>query len=298
MKNFITRPCRAWVAKALILFTVTLLLGCSVARFGYRHGETLSYWWLHGYVDFDAEQQLWVRPRIDALFAWQHKTQLKDYVQLLSAAQERVQRNVTQAELLRDFDDLKTRTALLFDRALPDLADLALSLRPQQISHLEKKYASNSDTFRKDYLRGDTDQRQRFRFKKVMQTAEYWFGDFSSEQEAHIRKASDARPLNNGLLLADKIQRQKELIALLKKIQTETPARDVVIVLLRDYINASFFERGTLAPEQKAFFEASRESAAALAMVIINLTTLEQRAHAIKRAQQWIDDFNRLAAAP
>ena len=129
-----------------------------------------------------------------------------------------------------------------------------------------------------------------------MQMAEYWFGDFSREQEAQIRKASDARPLNNALLLADRIQRQKELIALLKKIQAERPGRDAVAAMLKEYIDAGYFDRTRLSAEQKAFFDASREGAANLAMVIINLTTLEQKAFATKRAQQWIDDFNKLSA--
>jgi hypothetical protein len=203
---------------------------------------------------------------------------------------------VTQAELLHDFDEIKKRMALLSDKALPDLADLALALRPQQIAHLERKYASNSETFRDDYVRGDIEQRQRYRFKKVMQMAEYWFGSFNREQEAQIRKASDARPLNNALLLADKVQRQKDMIVLLRKIQSERPSHDAVVAMLKDQIDSSFFERTRLSPEQKAFFEASREGAANLAMVIINLTTAEQKAFAVKRAQQWIDDFNQLAA--
>lgn len=296
MENFIMRPYRAWVTKALIFFSVIVLVGCSAARMGYKHGETLSYWWLNSYVSFESEQQAWARKRIDALFAWHHKTQLKDYVQLLAGAQKRVQHNVTQAELLLDFDEVKKRMGLLSDKALPDLADLALGLRPQQIAHLERKYASNSETFRDNYVRGDTEQRQRYRFKKVMQVAEYWFGNFSRDQEAQIRTASDARPLNNALLLADKVQRQKDLLALLRKIQSEKPSHDAVVAMLKEHIDNAYFDRSRLSPEQKTFFDASREGAAHLAMVIINLTTAEQKAHAVKRAQQWIDDFNQLAA--
>ena len=290
------RPYRAMLAKALIFFSVALLVGCGAARMGYKHGETLSYWWLNSYVSFESEQQAWARKRIDSLFAWHHKTQLKDYVQLLAGAQKRLQRNVSQAELLLDFDELKKRMAQMTDKALPDLADLALALRPQQIAHIEKKYASNSETFRDDYVRGDTEQRQRYRFKKVMQMAEYWFGNFTREQEAQIRKASDARPLNNALLLADKVQRQKDLLALLRKIQSEKPPHDAVVAMLKEHIDNGYFERTRLSPEQKAFYDASREGVAHLAMVIINLTTAEQKAFAVKRAQQWIDDFNQLAA--
>lgn len=279
----------------IIFLLVSLLLGCSAARLGYRHGETISYWWLHSYVDFDNEQQPWIKTRIDKLFAWHHKTQLKDYVQLLGSAQKRITHTVTHDELLGDYEDLKKRTMLLVDRALPDLADLALSLNPQQIGSLEKKYASNNEKFRKDYLSGDRTQRQNFRYKKIMQQAEFWFGNFSREQEASIRKASDARPLNNELLMADRVQRQRELIALLKKIHADKPSREAVIALLREHIHTRYFDRSGAPADQKAFFDASHEGAINLALVIVNLTTPEQKAHAIKKAQQWIDDFKEMA---
>ena len=114
-------------------------------------------------------------------------------MQLLRLAQKQVQRNVRTAEILTNYDEIKQRASLTIDKALPDLADLALTLRPQQIARIEKKFAVNNDDYRKDYLRGDIEQHQRLRFKKVMEQAEYWFGDFSREQEALIRRASDAR---------------------------------------------------------------------------------------------------------
>ncbi len=295
MQNFITRPYRT-LTRILIFFIISLLFSCSAARLGYQHGETLSYWWLNSYVDFEDGQQAWVKQRIDAVFDWHHKTQLKDYAQLLTTAQKRLPHGVSQPELLHDFDEFQKRIIVLVERALPDLADLALSLRPRQIAHLEKKHATNNERFSKDYLRGDIEQQQRFRFKQTMQHAEFWFGSFSRAQETLIRKASDARPLNNAVLMADRLQCQRELIALLKKIQTEKPGRDAVISMLKDYISENYFDRTGSSAEQQAFFKASRESSAYLLMLIINLATPAQKAHAVGKAQQWIDDFNAAAA--
>lgn len=287
---------RVFTSRVLILCLASLLLACSAVRFGYQNGEFITYWWLNGYVDFDEDQTPSVTQDIADWFAWHRKTQAGEYAKLLEFHQKRLQRNVTQNELLADFDDLKKRMRLLTERALPDLAELALSLQSRQISHLEKKFDSNNEKFRQDNLDGDAEQRQRFRYKKAMKHAEYWFGEFSGEQQTLIRAASDARPLNNELVLTDRQQRQKELIALLRKIQADQPSRDATIVMLREYVDKNFFERPGLRPELKQFLDASRVSSAKLAMLIINLATPEQKAHAIKKAQQWIDDFKLLGS--
>jgi uroporphyrinogen-III decarboxylase len=65
------------------------------------------------------------RKDIDKLFDWHRKTQLKDYVEILQTAQKQLQGNITQADLLADYDEIKHRTETLLLKAAPDLADLA-----------------------------------------------------------------------------------------------------------------------------------------------------------------------------
>jgi hypothetical protein len=168
-----------------------------------------------------------------------------------------------------------------------------LALQPQQIAHLEKKFASNNDGYRKEYLRGDLEQRQLARYKKVMKQAEYWFGDFSREQQAQIRAASDARPLNNELRLALRLRRQQELIALLKKVQNEKLGREATMALLKDYVAGVFGQFGD--KQHKAFYDASKDGSARMVTTIINIATPAQKAHAVKKLQRWIEDCHALA---
>ena len=297
VQNFITRTQRTLWTRALICLLAVALAACSAARLGYSNGEFLSYWWLDGYVDFDAEQRPWVKHRIADLFAWHRSTQLQDYRRFLLREQERLRHEVSTADVLASYDEFGARAKTLVDQIVPDLADLALSLQSQQIAHIEQKFKSNSETFRKQYLRGDVEQRQRFRYKKAMEQAEYWFGDFSDEQERAIRIASNARPLNNEIWMADRLHRQSELIALLKRIEAEKPARDVVIALLRQYIDVNYFSHSA-SPEFTAFFQGYRAGSAGLTALIINLATPAQKARAHKKVQQWIDDFTLLATHP
>ena len=280
--------------KIIAVFSLAMMLNsCGTARLTYSNGETLSYWWLDGYIDISAEQSPQVKEELANLLAWHRKTQLPDYIQWLRSAQGRMQRNVTIANLGRDSSDVTQRLQRLTDQAAPGLADLARSLQPAQLAHLQKKFNSNNDKFRKDTMRGDTDERQRQRFKKVLEQAEYWFGDFSAEQEAIIRAASDNRLLKPEWVLAERIRRQAGLITLLQRIQTEKAGREQAARWIADYLKQDG-ERGAT-PERKEFFERLQEANLQMTMLIINSTTPAQRGKAVARAQQWIDDFSALA---
>ncbi len=294
MQNFITRSSRLWTCTALAVATALVMVGCSAVRLGYNNGETLSYWWLDKYIDVSADQKPWVKKNIAELFGWHRHTQLRDYAQLLVSMQRQVQHPVTPHELQASCDDIKKRVRVLIDHAVPDLAELALALTPAQIAQIEKKFASNNDRYRKDYLSGNVEQRQRFRYKNVMEQAEYWFGAFNREQQALIRRASDVRPLQNEIWLAQRQHRQRELIAILKKIQTERPSRDVTMSMLRTYA-LTVLERGGGGAHEKTF-RGAQDNMVRLMATIINSTTPMQKMHAVKRLQQWVEHFNALAA--
>ena len=294
MQNFIMRPARIMTKRLLILGLASMLLACSAARIGYNNGETVSYWWLNSYVDFESEQKPWVKQHIDELFAWHRKTQLREYVQLVSRIQHRDLSTVTKADLLGDYDDGRARLTRITERAAPDLADLALSLTPAQIANIDEKFTKNNDKFRKEYLKGGTAERQEFRYKKMMKQAEYWFGNFSRDQETRLRALSDARPLNNELMLADRMQRQKELIAMLRKIHAEKPSRDATATMIRKYVADTINHFGN--KQQQAFADATTEANAALVAEMMRMATPEQKRHFINTLQDWVSDFNRLSA--
>ena len=281
-----------------MLFLAALLVvaaGCSSVRFTYNHGDTLLYWWLNAYLDLDSEQAGWVKKDIDSLFQWHRKTQLRDYTQLLANGQRQLAAGLTQADLMNDYHEIKTRSQLLAFKALPELADLARSVRPEQIAQMEKKFNSNNDEYRKKFLRGDTEKRQKLRFQKSMEQMELWFGRFSSEQEAILRKASDARPLNNEIWLEERIRRQQKILSVLRKVQQEKLSKDATIALIHNLVK-EIFDRFD-APERKQFFDAYIDGTVQFILTAAKMATPAQKAHAQKRMQGWIEDFNVLAVA-
>ena len=277
-----------------LIALLALLSACSSLRLAYNHGDTLLYWWIDGYVDLNTDQKGWVKKDIDDLFRWHRKTQLRDYMQILQTAQRQLAAGPTQADLEGDYDEIKNRTQLLLFKALPELADLARSLQPDQIATLERKFAANNAEFRKKNMKGDREAQQKFRYQKSMEQFELWFGNFTSEQEAQIRKASDARPLDNELWLDERQRRQKAVLSVARKVQQEKLGKEATMALLHTLIKDSF-DRMEQPSERKAFFDQAEAANIQLILTVIRIATPAQIAHANKRMQGWIDDFKQLA---
>jgi hypothetical protein len=285
-----TSPLRTWFFLALLV----LVTACSSLKLAYNNGDTLLYWWLDNYVDFDDEQSDQVKKDINDLFRWHRKTQLQDYVHVLQRAQQQLRGNPTPADLRADYDDIRARTQSLLLKAAPDIADLALSLKPDQLAQMEKKFAKNNDKFRRENMKGDREDQNEFRYKKSMEQFELWFGSFSREQKDIIRKASDARPLDNAIWLDERMRRQRNVLALARRLMQEKPPREQAVAQIQSLIRESFARLDN--SERKAFYEANTTASIGLVHTVIGIATPEQKAHAQKRMQGWINDFNTLAA--
>jgi len=179
---------------------------------------------------------------------------------------------------------------------VPELADLARSVHPEQIAKMEKKFRSKNEDYRDKFLSGDTEKRQKQRFKKSMQQLELWFGNFSRAQEAVLRKVSDARPLNNEIWYEERLLRQKKILALLRKVQQEKLGKEQTTALVEQLVKDILGRFD--APERKAFFDASIGGTIQMILTAVRIATPEQKTHAQRRMQGWIDDFKELAAEP
>jgi hypothetical protein len=120
-----------------------------------------------------------------------------------------------------------------------------------------------------------------------------WFGSFNKEQEAALRRASDARPLDSNIWLEERTLRQRKILALTRKIQQEKPSKEQTATMITALVH-EFFSRMD-APERKGFYDAYINSTTNYILTAIKIATPAQKAHAQKRMQGWIDELNTLA---
>ncbi|MFN3791413.1 DUF6279 family lipoprotein [Massilia sp.] len=295
MKNFITLDTlfRRTIAVCLIAL-FALAAGCSSVRFTYNQGDTLLYWWLDSYADLEGEQATVAKRDIDKLFQWHRQTQLRDYAALLGTMQKELAGNPSQADLVGIYKEIRVRGERLAARAVPEMTTLALSIKPDQIADIERKFNSKNEEFRRKFVEGSQEKRQRERYKKAMKQLELWFGNFNSEQQALLRKASDARPLDSHIWLEERVWRQRRILGLLRKFQQEKPNREQAAAQIAA-MQREFFNR-TESPERKAFYDTYLDQTTKFMLTAIRIATPAQKKHAHERMQGWINDFQALAA--
>jgi hypothetical protein len=294
MEKFSMHPPLLQRTRALfVIALMALVAACSSIRLSYNNGDTLLYWWLDAYVDFEGKQSDWVKRDIRELFQWHRKTQLQDYAALLAGFQRQLAGKPTQADLLAGYRQIRSRTETLAMHAIPDMVDLARSLTPDQIRQMEERFNKKNDEYRRKFINGSVEKRQEARFDKSMDQFKLWFGRFSNEQEAALRRASDARPLDSHIWLEERILRQRKILALARKVQQEKPSKEQTTAMITSLMR-EFFGRMD-APDRKAFYDSYANSTANYILAAIRIATPAQKAHAQKRMQGWIDDFNILA---
>jgi hypothetical protein len=277
---------------AAITALAVSLAGCAAMKIGYNNADTLALLQLDNYVDLTADQELTAKERINALMAWHRGTQLRDYAAFVDKMRTKVAGPVTVADVIDFNQQLNARMMTAADKAAPDIAQLALTLEPQQIDRAAKKIASDATKARREFVRAEKDSGTE-RIKKYGERAESWFGKLTDEQKDLIRKSFASRPTDATWWIDERERRQREFIVLLRKIQADRPSEEVAARWMRTY-----FTQLNVPPdsERRARTEAYRRGSAELVAHLINTATPEQRAMLDKKLNDYAQDFRSLAA--
>ena len=255
-------------------------------KLGYEQGDRLAYWWVDRYVDVSDAQEAPTRGAIDRFFAWHRRSQLPEIARVLARVRSDVAGPVDAAMILQIQQDTQRLGRQAYESAIPDVADLMLTLSPEQIRRMETKFAESNTKYRKQYLKSDADARTDARFDKIMDYAKLIYGSFSRDQERAIRDAMGPYMLNADARYSERMRRQQEWVALAREISTTRPPKAQAEDMLRRY--ADDWQRPAAGQQR------STDAGINLTVTIANLTTPEQKAHAVKRFQGWIEDVEAL----
>lgn len=285
---------RGFVRHLTLMVVGSLFLqGCSAVRLGYGNADSLVRWWLDQYVGMSSEQDVLARERLTRIHAWHRKTQLPDYASFLGRAQKLVAGQPTTADALTLGEGMIRLGLTLAEYTTPDIADFLATITPEQIERMTVRLADkNADYAREAQLAdGETGQRK-VRYKRLLERAEYWFGDFSGEQKTALRQMVDGQTAGSQFWYEERLRRQRDWLALVRQVQHERMPREQVIKALRDY--AVGFDLPA-EPVRQARALALRRASAELAVAIHAMTTPAQRAHARHKLDDFMRDFTELS---
>ena len=282
--------------KLLIIGSVLLVAaGCSALRVAYSNGPTLAWWQLDGWVDADRSQAPAVRAAIDRWFAWHRSTQLAPTAALLAEARAQVMQPVTPEALCRFNERVQTLTQPAIGRALEEAADLLPLLTEANFKAMETKAADERADDRERFLQSDPAERRAEALERARKRFERLYGRLGEPQLAVLRDGLAELPLAPERWLADRERRQREMLALLRRLQAERAPREQRIAALRA-IAAEGLQPAD--PERLARQRKLVEANCALAARLHNSTTTAQRERARANFLAWETDLRAVMAPP
>ena len=135
-----------------------MLAGCSTLQFAYNSAPELTYWWLDGFLDFNAEQKPQVRADLQSAYAWHRGQQLGLYITWLERAQSMAGRNIQAEEVCALYDEALDSLDNVTKELEPRAVRLLLSLDATQVEQLQKQFNKKNRDWRKEWLQGTPDE--------------------------------------------------------------------------------------------------------------------------------------------
>lgn len=289
-------PWRKWsriIGASLLALALT---GCAVVQLAYNQAPGWTSWWINSYADLDGEQAPRTREAIDAWFRWHRGTQLPEYAGMLARMQAQAMDNTTGAALCRWEPELRQRAEAALTQAVVPVAELAVTLRPQQLRHIEKRYERNNKEFREEYLQPDPAERQEELQERTVERLEKLYGRLDTAQRERVAKALAASPYDAELWQQERLARQRDTLQTLRTLTADgrtlpaAAAQAEVKALMGRWLRSP---RPAYAAYQRKLLDYNCGWMAELH----NTTSAEQRRHARDKLRGWESDARALAAA-
>lgn len=278
---------------AMVLFSMTLLLaGCSVVRTIYNQADNLAYWQLNRAFHLDDDQKDQVRRNLAAFFKWHRKSELPIYAPLLDRGAREAQGSISPELACERRDEFEKIGRRSIDHAVPMLAELLRSLKPEQIGHLQEFLDDFNEDFRDDFLQDDKAERDEAYGKFAVKWTEFFYGKFSKAQREQLVRGVVTGPLSMQDVYGEMQRVQGELVQIARRAVAEKQTQAQTEQALRTLF-LHIFEPPTEA--RRASLATWIKAGCQLASSTHNGTTGEQRNKVTERLKDWEKDVRILA---
>jgi hypothetical protein len=268
----------------LALAAAALLVACTALRLAYDNADTYLLFRAKSYLDLDAKGSDELDERIDEFFAWHRRTALPQYARLSEEAAKRVTRGLSREDLVWGYDSLVAHARQSLRFAAERVAPLLDRLTPQQVAHMERRFAEDNRKFAREYLRGSEAERRKRRARRLEERLEDWLGNLSHVQAEKVKQFSERTPLYDELRAKDRQRMQAEFVDMIRKRETQKR--------LPDWI--ANWDHGR-DPAHLAASERFRQEYLTLLLEIDKTLSSEQRNRAAANFRRYAEDFRVLA---
>jgi hypothetical protein len=277
---------------ALLAGAISLLQGCSLITIGYGKGEMLAGWKANEYFDLGPEQRDLFARRFSRFYGWHRYQQLPDYAAFLTTFRDRMEDGLTRDDLEWLAAGIRTRYAALAERGASDAAPVLATLTPQQIAHVQEKWARDNRRFVREYrMEGSTEEQKKVRQKRIIGQIEDWVGPLTREQEDRLGPMIDQLPPTERVRMQDRLRRQREFATLMETRSDAGAFAGRVRRWMLEWETAR-------PPEFQQALNVALDRRIDFYVEVARILSPQQRATGLKRLQGFIDDFHALSRNP
>lgn len=274
--------------RIILWCTVVLLAGCTAVKLTYNNADTALSWMADDYLALDKPQEKLLRIRLDRLLSWHRANALPEYADTLRTVKSKIAAGLRRDDIVWLIEAGRAEYDEELNRAAVDAVGVLSTVSPRQIDNLEKKLARDDVSFVKEYLRGSPKQEREQRAEKTIARIEHWVGRLSDSQRKKVSEVSFAMPLTYALRRQDRMRKQQEFVAILR--DQKNP--DQLEASLRQWLKN--WQDGK-SDEYRGVSNEFEKQSIALVLAVDAMITPAQRAKALARVQNYIDDFEELA---
>jgi len=243
---------------------------------------------LDRYFDLTGPQQAFVSARLDAILARHRIEALPRYEDTLQQVHVRIQRGLTDDDLIWAFVQYDRLRADLFARFTQDGADFVRLVEEPQVLHLRGALHQRLAEEER-LLRENVQTRLEKRRERILSLANEWLGSVTQMQKQEITRLAMAFPDTLPAWYAHQLRRHDQLVAVLEARNTNGSA-DRLYRWLVDQEKDS----------DPQFLEATRQlrrHIAQLVLTVDRLATSEQRRHVLYKLDDLAQTIHELSRA-
>lgn len=275
----------------LAVVLAAMVAACStVTRVAYNNATFAATWVVDDWFDLHDGQRDWVKGRFARLLGWHRASELPAYERLLQDTAARAATRLTEEDARRVFGEMRALYHRTLRQAIPDMADFLLQVRPEQVAHLERKFAEDNARVAKESVKGTPQEQGERRAKRFVERIEDWTGRLSAAQRDLVRARVTTMEDIVDDWMGDRRFRQAETLALARARQSR---EEVIAGLTRLLIDTDSWRR----PEYQAKLRARDGQVFALIAALDATLSAEQRARLHRRLGSYAADVAYLMAA-
>ncbi|MDB5886184.1 MAG: hypothetical protein JWR74_2355 [Polaromonas sp.] len=269
------------------------LQACGVMKIAYNQSPELAYLYLDGHLDLTGEQSLRLKASLNQLQAWHRQTQLPAYIAALQQLQQQVPQDTTAAAACLVTADVRQKVALVAQHAEPLAAGLVGLLTPDQLKHLEQKYAKVNAEAEEDRQDDSPKVRQSKRYLQLLSRAESLYGTLDEPQRAVIARRLEQSRFDIKLLFAERQRRQRDTLRTLQPLASGQASPEQALAALH-----GLAERSLTSPDAayRSHLDRLGQENCQTFAELHNSTTPAQRTKALETLKRYEQDFRILNA--